>query len=63
MCVFMGLYTEHYPESENTTTLCLSKRSRLISYWLELWSRLRPIQSQLGLPFIKHHKHYFVCRD
>lgn len=50
MCLggFVVLVTERWPDSESTTTACLSKQSRLISSWLELWSRLRPAQSQFG---------------
>lgn len=44
----MVVFTERCPESESMRTLFLSKQRRLISIWLELWSRLRPIQSQFG---------------
>lgn len=47
-CVFVVLVTERCPESESTITLFLSKQKRLISNWLELWSSLRPVQSQFG---------------
>lgn len=46
--VFVVLVTERCPESESTMTLFLSKQNRLISNWLELWCRLRPVQSEFG---------------
>lgn len=58
----MVLVTERWPESERTTTLFLSKQNRLISSWLQLWSRLRAVPRQFGrsfLGFLVQHRKVF----